>query len=194
MDKIVTPRLILREIKSKDIFGYSELLSDEATMKLFGGAPVRSDLEIKNVIENKRKEYEEGISIFWVITLIEEKEFIGFIRLMNYNSSYFDASFAAMGELKNSTELLSYIDKTNGWEIDYALFKEYRGHGIMTESIRHVLNHCIDNDIAPVYAKVNSLTNKATVAVLLKNDFGELLPQKNSHGNLGMIYKWPNSL
>jgi hypothetical protein len=37
---------------------------------------------------------------------------------------------------------------------------------------------------------VNSLSNKATVSVLLKNSFSEHLPQANREGGLGMIYKW----
>ena len=192
MQKIKTDRLILREIKSKDIFGYSELFADRETMEQFGGPPLTNDLELKNVIEIKRKEYERKISIFWVVTLIDEKEFAGFIRLMSYNSYYFDASFEAMGDLKNSPELLEYIDKDNGWEIDYALLKEYRNKGIMTETLSAVKNFCINNNISPLYAKVNSLSNKATVSVLSKNGFSEHLPQANREGNLGMIYKWNN--
>jgi len=190
MQKIITERLTLREIKSKDIFGYSELFADKETMELFGGAPVTNDLELRNVVESKRKEYESKISIFWTITLTTEKEFIGFIRLMSYNSYYFDLSFEAMGELRNSSELLEYIDKVNGWEMDYALLKVYRGQGIMTETIANVLEFCNQNSISAIYAKVNSLTNKATVSVLLKNGLKELLPQLNQDGEMGMIYKW----
>jgi RimJ/RimL family protein N-acetyltransferase len=190
MQKIVTDRLTLREIKSKDIFGYSEIFSDKETMEQFGASTINNDLEIKNLIETKRKEFEDGASIFWTITETYEKEFIGFVRLMSYNSYYFDLSFESMGELRNSTELLDYIDKENGWEIDYALLKNFRNKGIMTEAIHAVQNFCIENNITLVYAKVNSLSNKATVSVLLKNSFSEHLPQANREGGLGMIYKW----
>lgn len=190
MQKIVTDRLTLREIKSNDIFGYSELFSDRETMKLFGGPPVTNDLEIKNVIEQKRREEDEGISLFWTITLSDEREFIGFIRLMSYNSIYFDLSFESMGVMKNSPDLLKYIDKKNGWEIDYALLKDYRNKGIMTETIFAIHDFCRENNISPIYAKVNSLENKSTVSVLLKTGFKEHLPQANHEGKLGMIYKW----
>lgn len=192
MQKIVTSRLTLREIKSKDIFGYSELFSDKETMKLFGGLTVTSDLDIKDVVEQKRKETDLGISFFWTITLSDEKEFIGFIKLMSYNSIYFDLSFEALGDLKNSSELLKYIDKNKGWEVHYALLKEYRNKGIMTEALYAVINFCVENNISPLYAKVNSIENKSTISVLLKMGFSELLPQISHDGGLGMIYKWGN--
>jgi RimJ/RimL family protein N-acetyltransferase len=49
MQKIVTDRLTLREIKSKDIFGYSEIFSDKETMEQFGASTINNDLEIKNL-------------------------------------------------------------------------------------------------------------------------------------------------
>lgn len=190
MHKIVTDRLTLREIKSKDIFGYSELFADKETMELFGGPAITNDLEIADIIQQKRKEFENGVSIFWTITETEEREFIGFIRLMSYNSYYFDASFESMVVLRNSPELLRYIDRKNGWELDYALLKDYRNKGFMTEAISAVQDYCRDNSINIVYAKVNSIENKATIAVLVKNGFAEHLPQANHKGGLGMIYKW----
>lgn len=192
MQKLVTNNLTLREIKAKDVFGYSELFADKETMDLFGGPTVNNDLEISDVIATKRKEYENGTALFWTITETEEREFIGFVRLMSYDSYYFDASFSSMGELRNSPELLNYIDKENGWEIDYALLKEFRNKGFMSEAISTVLDYCTTNSIRVIYAKVYSMENKATTAVLLKNDFVEHLPQANQKGGLGMIYKWEN--
>ena len=192
MQKLITDHLTLREIKAKDVFGYSELFADKETMDLFGGPTVNNDLEISDVIATKRKEYENGTALFWTITETEEREFIGFVRLMSYDSYYFDASFSSMGELRNSPELLNYIDKQNGWEIDYALLKEFRNKGFMSEAISAVLDYCTTNSIRVIYAKVNSMENKATTAVLLKNDFVEHLPQANQKGGLGMIYKWEN--
>lgn len=192
MQKISTSHLTLREIKAKDVFSYSELFTDKETMNLFGGPVVTNDLEIANVIQTNRKEFENGYSIFWTITETEEREFIGFIRIMNYNSYYFDASFDAMGELRNNPDFLEYIDKKNGWELDYALLKGFRNKGLMTEAIFGVQNYCRENAINILYAKVNSLENKATIAVLIKNGFSEHLPQANKNGGLGMIYMWKN--
>lgn len=191
--KLKTDRLTLREIKSKDIFAYKDLFSDKETMDLFGGPPISNDLEIKDVIETKRKECDIGISFFWVITLTDEKEFIGFIRLMSYNSAYFDASFLAMGEARNSPEFLQKIDK-NGWEIEYALLKNYRGKGIMNEALKKVLSFCVENKITPIYAKVNSVSNAATVQLLKKCGFSDHLPQVNHKGGLGMIYQWAEKI
>lgn len=187
--KLNTNRLNLREIKSKDIFAHTELFSDKETMDLFGSIPMSNDLNIKNLVETKRLEYENGMSYFWVITLNEEKEFIGFIRLMSYKSFYFDASYSTMGELKNSFEFLKYIDK-DGWEIDYALLKNYRNQGIMSEALYSVLNFCNLTNITPLYAKVNDLSNKPTVRLLEKNNFKEHLQLLNLNGGYGMIYKF----
>jgi len=190
MSKIKTNRLSLREIKSNGVFGYTELFSDKETMKLFGGTPITNDLIIKNVINKIKRQTEEGILIFWTITISEENEFIGFIRLMSYNSVYFDLSFKSMGDLMKSPELLQYIDNKKGWEIDYALLKKYRNQGIITESIFAVQNFCIQRNVSPVYAKVNSINNTPTVSALLKSNFSKHLPMVNHDGGLGMIYKW----
>ncbi len=187
MEKFVTERLTLREMKSKDIFGYSTLFSDKDTMRQFGGAPITDDLRIANVIDQKRKEEAAGISLFWTITISDEKDFIGFIRLMSYNSEYFDLSFEAMGDLRNDREFLSQVDK-NGWEVDYALLKEFRNQGIMTEALGEVLKYCQEKHLKPIYAKVNSLENRATTSVLEKLAFSELLPQISNEGQMGMIY------
>jgi ribosomal-protein-alanine N-acetyltransferase len=187
--KLVTKNLTLRELKSKDIFDLMALLSDSETMKLFGGGALKSDLDAKGLIENIRLDFESGDAIFWVITLSDEREFIGFIKIMAYKGHYFDASFASLGELKNDPKLLEYIDKT-GWETDYALLKPYRQKGIMTEALRAVLEYCSANAHSPLYAKVNSLKNKATLALLISNNFIACLPQANHDGELGMIYKW----
>jgi RimJ/RimL family protein N-acetyltransferase len=176
-------------MKAKDIFGHTELFSDIETMKLFGGPTINNDLDIKDIVEFKRKEFESGAALFWVITLTNEKEFIGFIRLKSYGSYYFDSSFSAMGEQRNSPELMRYIDK-KGWEIDYALLKKYRNKGIMDETIKVILDYCKEKRYTPIYAKVNSVQNIATVNLLKNNSFEELLPQANLQGELGMIYKW----
>jgi [ribosomal protein S5]-alanine N-acetyltransferase len=186
--KLTTDRLILRAIKSNDIFGYSEIFSDKETMKLFGGPISGSDLEMIDVVQRMQKEREANISFFWSIVPIIEKEFAGFIRLMNYQSSYFDLSYQSMGVLKDSPEFKEHIDRL-GWEMDYALLKRFRGNGYMSEAINTILNFAADENLSPIYAKVNSLENMATIKVLKKNGFRELLPQMSESGKTGMIYK-----
>ena len=175
--KLLTERLILREIKSNDIFGYYEIRSDPETMKLFGGPLLTNDLDDKNFVEQMKYERENGISYFWSIVLKEEKEFIGFVRLMSYKSNYYDTSFSTMGEHKFDSEFLQYFDRENGWEIDYALLKSQRNKGIMKEAVGGVLEFCQSENISPVYAKVNHMTNIATVKVLKYHKFQDHLPQ-----------------
>jgi RimJ/RimL family protein N-acetyltransferase len=175
--KLLTARLILREIKGNDIFGYSEILSDPETMKLFGGPLLTNDLDNSDFVQRMKAERENGISYFWSITLKEEKEFIGFVRLMSYSSGYYDASFSSIGEHRFDVEFLKYFDRVNGWEIDYILNKSQRNKGIMSEAVGVVLEFCKAENLSPIYAKVNSMTNIATVKVLSHHKFVDHLPQ-----------------
>lgn len=201
--KLLTERLILREIKGNDIFGYYEILSDPQTMKLFGGPFLTNDLDNKDFVQRMKSEREKEISYFWTITLKEEKEFVGFVRLMSYNSGYYDASFISNGEQRFDTDFLKYIDRANGWEIDYALIKSQRNKGIMREAVGAVLEFCKTENLTPIYAKVNSMTNTATVKVLRQHSFKEHLPQVDpkllekydaktivENNEMGMIFKW----
>lgn len=201
--KLTTSRLVLREIKGNDLFGYYEILSDKETMQLFGGPLLTNDLLNKNFVEQMKFERKNNISYFWTIVLKEEKEFIGFIRLMSYKSNYYDASFSAIGEHKFDSEFLKYFDRENGWEIDYALLRDQRNKGIMKEAVGAVLEFCQSEDINPIYAKVNHMTNTATVSVLKYHNFQNHLPQIDQtllekydaetiikNKEFGMIYKW----
>jgi RimJ/RimL family protein N-acetyltransferase len=205
--KFITDRLILREIKGNDLFGYYEILSNKETMRLFGGPILANDLDNKDFVQRMKKEREEGICYFWSITLKEEKEFIGFVRLMSYNSKYYNASFSSMGEYMFDNEFLKYFDRTNGWEIDYALLEKHRNKGIMQEAVGSVLNYCGLENISPVYAKVNSLTNIATVKVLEHHGFKDHLPQIDKKlleqyeakelidkNQFGMVFKWTSNV
>lgn len=174
--KLSTQRIILREIKANDIFGYYEILSDKETMNQFGGPVMENDIDRKDIVTRMKVEREKNIMYFWSIILQDEKEFIGFVRLYSYNSDYFDLSFSAMGDHKNDKEFLSLVDRQNGWEIDYALLPKYRNNGIMSEAVTLVIDHCNENSILPIYAKVNSLKNEASVKVLLNNSFEKLMP------------------
>jgi RimJ/RimL family protein N-acetyltransferase len=201
--KLLTERLILRELKGNDIFGYYEILSDPQTMKLFGGPVLTNDIDNKDFVQRMKSERDKGISYFWTITLKEEKEFIGFVRLMSYSGDYYDASFSSIGEHRLDSEFLKYFDRTNGWEIDYALIKSQRNKGIMREAVGAVLEFCDDENLSPIYAKVNSMINTATVKLLRSHKFQDHLPQvdpalleksdakTNIESNeIGMIFKW----
>lgn len=186
--KIITENLTLREIKSKDMFEIIELFSDIETMDLFGKPPITNDIDINNFIEHCKRDFERDRSILWAITLTEEKEFIGFIRLMSYKSDYFDSSYSSMGESRNNPEFLNEIDRS-GWEIDYALLKKYWSRGIMSEALKSILKYAFENNISPLYAKVNSLENSATINLLKKCKFNKHIPMANRKGGYGMIFR-----
>jgi ribosomal-protein-alanine N-acetyltransferase len=186
--KLTTDRLILREIKTSDALAHAELFYDRETMAFFGGVPITSDLEINKVVELRKTEYLSRDSIFWVVTMVDEKEFIGFVRLMSYAGHYYDKSFSSMGESRNHPEFLKDFSR-QGWEIDYALFKEYRNKGIMTEAVKEVLTYCSENNLRPIYAKVNDQRNVATVKLLNSLEFEQHIPLASSEGILGMIYR-----
>mgnify|MGYP000875839842 FL=1 len=176
MLKLTSENLILREMKSNDIFGYYQILSDAITMQQFGGPVLENDLDRKDTVIRMKIEREQNKSFFWTITLREEREFIGFVRLFSYASEYYDLSFSAMGDYRNDTDFLKEVNRKNGWEIDYALLKEYRNKGIMTEAVRMVLKFTSDCNLSPIYAKINSLKNQASEKVLISNSFKRLMP------------------
>jgi RimJ/RimL family protein N-acetyltransferase len=201
--KLSTEKLILREIKINDLFGIYEIMSDDETMKLFGGPVLTNDLEIKDFIQIVKSEREDGISYFWSIILREEKEFVGFIRLKSYNSKYYDSAFSSIGTHRFDNEFVKYFDRTNGWEIDYALTKSQRNKGIMREAVGAVLEFCTSENISPLYARVNSIKNSATVKILRYHGFEDHLPQVDpillktygakkiiKKNEMGMIFKW----
>lgn len=182
--KLYNARITLREIKSNDIFGYYEILTDKVTMNQFGGPVMDNDIERKDFVTKMRVEREKNISYFWSINLNVEKEFIGFVRLLSYNSEYFELSFSAMGKKINDQEFLNQVDRINGWEIDYALLPRYRNDGIMSEAVGLVINYCLEKSISPLYAKVNSLKNEASIRVLKKNLFEDFMPLISDPGIL----------
>ena len=201
--KLLSERLILREMKGNDIFGYFEIRSDPETMKLFDGPILTNDLINKDFVQQMKTEREHNISYFWSIVLKEEKEFIGFVHLMSYKSNYYDASFSAIGEYIYDSEFLKYFDRENGWEINYAILKSQRNKGIMKEAVGAILEFCQLENISPVYAKVNHMTNIATVKVLKYHNFQDHLPQIDQkllekydaetivkNKEFGMIFKW----
>ena len=164
---------------------------------------ITNDLDNKDFVHRMKMQREEGICYFWTITLKEEREFIGFVRLMSYNSSYYNASFSAIGAHMFDNEFLKYFDRTNGWEIDYALLENHRNKGVMREALGAVLEFCRLVNISPVYAKVNSMRNTATVNVLKHHGFQDYLPQIDNKllekydaqtvidtEQFGMIYRW----
>ena len=182
--KLYNARITLREIKSNDIFGYYEILTDKVTMNQFGGPVMDNDIERKDFVTKMRVERENNISYFWSINLNAEKEFIGFVRLLSYNSEYFELSFSAMGKKINDQEFLNQVDRVNGWEIYYALLPRYRNDGIMSEAVGLVINYCLEKSISPLYAKVNSLKNEASIRVLKKNLFEDFMPLISDPGIL----------
>jgi len=185
--KLSNEYLLLREMKSNDIFGYYEILSDAETMQQFGGPPLNNDIERKDIVEQLKIERERNLSFFWSITLKHEREFIGFIRLLSYKSSYYDLSFSAMGEARYSDDFLNEIDR-NGWEIDYVLLKEYRNKGIMKEAMGLVLDFSDSNNITPIYAKVNSVKNIPSIRVLAQNSFIQLMPLMHDNPLTNTLY------
>ena len=188
IEKLTSTNLILRELKSKDLLSYFDLLADSETMTFFGGPTVNNVLDLNNVITKKLTEFKLNQSHFWVITEVEEREFVGFIRIMNYESFYFDASYESMGSLKDSAPFNQFINR-KGWEVEYALLPEFRNRGIMNECLNLVLKYCKEKSFTPIYAKVNSMSNKPSINVLIKNKFREYLQMQNQLGTLGMLYK-----
>ena len=83
------------------------------------------------------------------------------------------------------------------------LTKSQRNKGIMREAVGAVLEFCTSENISPLYARVNSMTNSATVKILRYHGFEDHLPQVDpillktygakkiiEKNEMGMIFKW----
>lgn len=182
--KFISERLILRAIKANDIFDIAEIVSDKETSELFGGIEKENDLYMFNFVELIQEDRQANTSFFWSITMKENLDFIGFIRLISCQSE--DSN------INNLLYLEGYTDSTdnNGWEIDYVLLKPYRGNRYMSESINVILNFAINERLLPMYARVQSVKNKSSIAILKKYGFKDLFPITNVKNEIGMLYKF----
>ncbi|WP_088042851.1 GNAT family N-acetyltransferase [Bacillus sp. EAC] len=145
--KLLTDRLVLRQMNSDDIHEIFALRSDKLVSELIN-RPIAKD--VKEALDYIQM-INEGISrndwVLWAITLHDSNQLIGTICLWNF-----------------STEL-------EKGEVGYELSPTFQGKGIMQEALSAVLNYGFENLKLLAIEGIVSSNNLNSIRILEKNYF-----------------------
>lgn len=140
-------RLLLRSLRKDDDEDIFFFRSDSRILEFIDMPPATSIDEAQAFIDKINIAVENGISIYWVISLPDENKFIGTICLWNIS-----------------------IENSSG-EIGYVLHPDYQGKGIMHEAVIKVLEFGFKKmKLKSIEANL-SPKNLKSVKVLEKNNF-----------------------
>ena len=112
--KIVTERLILREIDMGDVDALFDIRSDERVMRYIGRSKAKEKSDSIELIERIIRDLKENTSISWAITLKDDPKLIGTIGYYRIK-----------------------LEHHRG-EVGYALHPDHWGKGIMCEALNAV--------------------------------------------------------
>ncbi|HOZ77554.1 MAG TPA: GNAT family N-acetyltransferase [Ferruginibacter sp.] len=144
---IVTSRLLLREVTIADAADLFFLRSDAAVLKYLDKEPEKSVDETIALINQVKKNKEDGDGILWGITLKDSNILVGSICYWRMQKEHYRA------------------------EIGYALHPAQQGKGIMDEAIKAVLQYGFETmQLHSVEANVNP-ANEASMKLLERNGF-----------------------
>lgn len=142
-----TQRLQLRSVEMNDAAALSALRSDKKVNQFLERTPATSVVEAISFIQQRQKDFADGKTIYWAITLKDDDTVIGTICLWDYN-----------------------IEKSQA-EIGYELHPDYQGRGLMSEAVKAV------TAFASANMKLNAITasvmhcNESSIHLLKKNHF-----------------------
>jgi len=119
MNRLTTPRLILRDLEEHDADGIFALDSDPEVLRYIG-TPVMTDLsEAAKVIAMIRRQYQENGIGRWAVELRETGKFVGWCGL----------------KLEKDVRPFTYYD------IGYRMVRKHWGQGYATEAATACLQH-----------------------------------------------------
>lgn len=145
--KIVTARLLLREVIIADATALFFLRSDAAVLKYLDKDPDKSVEETIGFINRVKKDKENNDGILWGITVKDSDTLVGTICFWRMQKEHFRA------------------------EIGYALHPAQQGKGIMDEAIKAVLQYGFETmQLHSAEANVNP-SNEASIKLLERNGF-----------------------
>ncbi|PIE52660.1 hypothetical protein CSA37_05360 [Candidatus Fermentibacteria bacterium] len=111
--ELVTERLVLRQVSSKDSHGIFRCFSNMETMR-FMGTPLDSPKLVKGIVDEYSNGFQNGCSLIWTLEKKKTGEFAG------------TAGF----------ERFSFMDHTA--ELGFTLLHEEQGKGLMTEAVKAI--------------------------------------------------------
>lgn len=162
--KLITERLVLRNIENQD-FELVHKLHSDPIVNSFVGRDNSSDLakakayitRIDNMVKNNE-------CVYWVITMKGNNDLIGSVCLWNF-------------DINNDIV-----------EIGYEMLPEFQGKGIMSEALKEVIRYAFDAINAKIITAFPSSENIKSVSILKKLNFEfENKPYNNRHENLNNL-------
>ncbi|MHC0446081.1 GNAT family N-acetyltransferase [Flavobacterium sp. 3-218] len=159
--KLITERLLLRNIENTDVVLIHKLHSD-VMVNAFVGRENSSNLKkAEEYIIKIQNLVAKNECIYWVITEKGNNDLIGSICLWNF-------------DVEN--EIV---------EIGYEMLSEFQGKGIMTEAIKKIIEYTFEKIKAKIITAFPSSDNINSVSILKKLNF-ELEHKKynNKHENI----------
>lgn len=115
--ELETKRLILRKIVEDDAGEILECFSDEEVLRYYGQEALESINQVKGIIKNFSKGYEEKRLIKWGIQLKGKEKLIGTIGFQEWSPGHKKAN------------------------VSYALFPEYWNKGYATEAVHEAISY-----------------------------------------------------
>ena len=171
--EINTERLFLREIKESDSEGILFLRSDRTVNKFIERPEHRKTKDLADavkLIKELNEYFETNKSVGWGITLKNIPKMIGTIGLRNF----------------------SHNNKTA--EVGYDLDPQYHGKGIMSETLKAIIDFGFNNLSLNKIEAFTHNENANSVKLLVKNGFQFIESRKDPHNKSNIIFELENPI
>ena len=142
-----TERLIFRELTEYDALDIFNCFSNEDVLRYYGQNPLTSIDQVKHIVRNFSKNYNEKRSIKWGIEMKGTAGIIGTIGFQEWSPEHKRA------------------------DISYALFPEHWGNGFATEAVSKVISYGFKELGLMRIGAVVFVENKASNKLLIKLGF-----------------------
>lgn len=159
--KLITERLVLRNIKNTDVALIHKLHSDPIVNAFVGRENSSSLKKAEEYVLKMQNLIAKNECIYWTITEKGNNNLIGSICLWNF-------------DIENDAV-----------EIGYEMLSEFQGKGIMTEAIKKVIEYAFEKIKAKIITAFPSSDNINSVSILKKMNFQlENKKYNNTHQNI----------
>lgn len=166
--EIKTERLILRKLREKDWKVISYLRTDKEVNKYVNRSNADSKEKALEFISKTNNGVENKSIYYWSISEKDNGNMIGSICLWNF------------------------CTKRNSGEVGYDLSPEFQGRGIMTESLKAILNFGFQTLNLNLIEAYTHSENKSSFQLLEKNGFTFIKDKKDENNLNNVIYEVTN--
>ncbi|MEO8770963.1 MAG: GNAT family N-acetyltransferase [Ferruginibacter sp.] len=144
---LTTERLTLRQLSIDDQQDILALRSDPEINKYLGRQPSKTIKDAINFINKINENVKKNIALYWAISMIETKTFVGTICLFDFS------------------------DDKNSCEIGYELMPKFQGQGLMKEAMEVVIEYVFQTLKLNKIVAVTHCDNRNSTNLLTKFNF-----------------------